>query len=784
MRTIYTNHLKSLAALMLAAMAALLVSCGGSGVTTTTAAPSISIALTDSTTGLATTSTPATVKATVLDAAGAAIPNVVVTFTTDATLATMTPSGGTALTNSSGVASISLLPAGTTSGAATITATAQVSGSAVTNSTGYSITGTTTATTTSTAATLSLATTVTSVKSDGSNTTTITATVLNSNNSVVSGQPVNFSASTGQLSIASGTSDANGQVTATFSGGPSGINRTATITASSGGVSSQLPIQILGSTISVTLSGGNVSDDGVSSVTATYTALNASNSPVEGAAVTFAKSGVGNISFTPTSGTTDVNGKLIVTITGVTGGAGAATLTASALGATGAASVTVTSTATTTFAISGLTLTGTPLTSANTNSFSTTAMKTSDSLIVTVAAPAAANVTFASTMGVWNGGGLVVTVPVAGGVASATLTTTAAGIANIQVFDPLLVSASSDTLAVSMTATTANAITLQASPSVIPKSSGGNTGTSTLIATVTDANNLPVGDAPVAFSIINATGGGESVSPVVAYTASTPTANLSLGQALATFTAGSLSSGATGVQIRAQVLGTTVATEAAGASVTLSGNDAAIIIGGSAGSVAFGQATVLAVNSNASQYILAMSVMVADSNGNPAPQGTLVNLSLWPIAWSTGKYCTVESDGFVWSPPPTSTSLGTLVAGNGGTFLNEDVNENLILDGTEDGTRKYYATGVAAPGTGTKDTRITPANSVAGTVPSTVTTDANGVATFDLTYPKTSGIWTVVRIRGKTVVQGSDAVGEVQFRLGALRTDVVPCILPDSSHVF
>ncbi|MDD2699891.1 MAG: Ig-like domain-containing protein [Sideroxydans sp.] len=642
---------------------------------------------------------------------------------------------------------------------------------------------TTGTTTTPLAASISLSASSTSVKSDGSSSTVLTATVLSASNAVLAGQAVSFSASTGQLSIASGVTDANGQLTATFSGGTSGVNRTATITAVSDAVTTQLPLQITGSTITATSSSNSVSDDGASSVTVTFTALDAGNTPVTGTAISLTKSGVGNISYTPTSGTTDANGKLIVTVTGVTGGAGSATLTASALGATGSASITVTTT-TASFGISGLQLNATALTSANTNSFTTAAMKTSDSLLVTVAAPVATNVTFATTMGVWNGGALnVVTVPVAAGVASATLTTTSAGIATVQVFDPLNPQTSSDSLTVPMTATTPAAITLQATPSVVPKSSGGNTGTSTLIATVTDSNGLPVGDAPVAFSIINPTGGGETVSPVVAYTTTTGTTNLSLGQALTTFTAGSLSSGQNGIQVRAQVLGTAVVTEAMNDNATDSGNDAAIVIGGSAGSVAFGQATVLGVNSNASQYILAMSVMVADSNGNPAPQGTVVNLSLWPIAWSTGRACFYDPDGGVWDGLSPLTNP-VYVAGNGGTFFNEDVNENLVLDGTEDGTRNYYADGTAAPGTATGDTHITPANSVAGTVPATVTTDANGIATFDLTYPKTSAIWTVVRIRGKTVVQGSDAVGEVQFRLRALKTDVEPCILPDSPYVF
>jgi hypothetical protein len=511
----------------------------------------------------------------------------------------------------------------------------------------------------------------------------------------------------------------------------------------------------------------------------TFTVLDAGGNPVVGTPVTLSKTGVGNISFTPASGTTDAAGKFAVTVTGVAGGAGAATLTASAAGATAAANITV-STVSTTFSVTNLALNGTPLASAATNSYSSTSMQIGESLVVTVTAPTpTANVTFVTTMGTWNGGSqTAVIVPVAGGLASATLTTTAAGLANVQVGDPSNASVS-DTLSVSMTASTAASITLQASPSVVPKSSGTTTGASTLIATVTDATGQPVGNAPVAFSIINPTGGGESVSPAVAYTASNPSAGLGLGQALVTFTSGSKSSGQTGVYIRAQVLGSSVATEAYGVNVTTSGNDAAIVIGGSAGSIAFGQATELAVNSNKTAYILAMSVMVADSNGNPAPEGTVVNLSLWPIAVSTGGGCAVDPDGMVWDSATLS-----YIPGNGGTFLNEDINENVNLDAGEDGRRTRYYAGTWMPAGGTMDTYITPANSVAGTVPGTVTTDANGVATFSLTYPKTSALWTVVRIRGRTVVQGSDAVGEMQFRLGALQSDIVPCRLNDSPFIY
>jgi hypothetical protein len=81
-------------------------------------------------------------------------------------------------------------------------------------------------------------------------------------------------------------------------------------------------------------------------------------------------------------------------------------------------------------------------------------------------------------------------------------------------------------------------------------------------------------------------------------------------------------------------------------------------------------------------------------------------------------------------------------------------------------------------------TYITPVNSAAGTVPSKVTTDANGVAAFNLNYPKQSAIWTVTRIRASTRVQGSETRGELILRLKATAKDVDPCILGRSPYIF
>jgi hypothetical protein len=190
-----------------------------------------------------------------------------------------------------------------------------------------------------------------------------------------------------------------------------------------------------------------------------------------------------------------------------------------------------------------------------------------------------------------------------------------------------------------------------------------------------------------------------------------------------------------------------------------------------------------------------MSVLVADSNGSPAPLGTVVNISTWPIAWSTGAGCVFDPDGFVWG---ITSAAGVVpvtygwVVGNGGTFYNEDANENLVLDASEDGVRRYYSGGGVA-GTGTVDGAITPVNSYGGTVvstkagdpPGTATTDANGLATFNLTYTKASAIWVVSRIRAQAVVQGTPAVGQYIARLPPSEADAgATCYLPPSPFTF
>lgn len=133
---------------------------GGGDTPAKVIAASVSLALTDSVTGATltniSTGNPTKVSATLRDTAGAVVPNTVVIFNTDATLAKMNPTTGTALTDASGVAVIQITPASqTAAGATTITATATIGSTPVSGSVGFGVIATSTGTTTGVSVTIS-----------------------------------------------------------------------------------------------------------------------------------------------------------------------------------------------------------------------------------------------------------------------------------------------------------------------------------------------------------------------------------------------------------------------------------------------------------------------------------------------------------------------------------------------------------------------------------------------------------------------------------------------------
>lgn len=116
------------------------------GTTTTTSAataPTIALELRNSNNASTTTlgSAGTTARATVLDGSGQPVGSKLVTFSTAATVATLSPTSGQALTDASGVAQVQLAPASlTAAGAGTLTATAVVGTTTVTKTLDYQLT--------------------------------------------------------------------------------------------------------------------------------------------------------------------------------------------------------------------------------------------------------------------------------------------------------------------------------------------------------------------------------------------------------------------------------------------------------------------------------------------------------------------------------------------------------------------------------------------------------------------------------------------------------------------
>jgi len=128
---------------------------------------------------------------------------------------------------------------------------------------------------TTTAASLDLLAQPTTVKSDDSTTSTITVRALNTLNAALPGVTITIGTNTGVLSAPTVVTGSDGKATLTFSSGSNAFNRTATITATAGTATAQIPVQIVGSTVTLISTKTTLSDDGSSPATLTVTARDA-----------------------------------------------------------------------------------------------------------------------------------------------------------------------------------------------------------------------------------------------------------------------------------------------------------------------------------------------------------------------------------------------------------------------------------------------------------------------------------------------------------------------------
>lgn len=230
---------------------------GGTGGTGSSGSGQISLALFDST-GIATNVMAniggLTAKAIVKDGNGVPARNVVVKFALDSGIATLSPTSGTALTDSNGVASIVLKP-GTGTGAGTVTATATVGTATVSASAAYVVNAISTVVAPSAINFVSAVPADKSIviKGAGGNGRTevalLTFTVVDSSNAGIPNIKVNFSTQSTNpvaLTSTSAITDASGKVTAAVNSGT--LPTTARVIATVDGTA----ISTLSDTLTVT----------------------------------------------------------------------------------------------------------------------------------------------------------------------------------------------------------------------------------------------------------------------------------------------------------------------------------------------------------------------------------------------------------------------------------------------------------------------------------------------------------------------------------------------------
>ncbi|NVI85079.1 Ig-like domain-containing protein [Janthinobacterium sp. BJB401] len=283
----------------------------------------------------------------------------------------------------------------------------------------------------------------------------------------------------------------------------------------------------------------------------------------------------------------------------------------------------------------------------------------------------------------------------------------------------------------------ASRLAVQADPAVLRANTAtaaalaDNASISTISAVVRDgaANNL-VKNAPVLFSILNDPSGGYLRQAGRVLTGSD-------GLARAVYVAGPADSGRDGVLIQARIEGAPQA--AATALVRLT-------VARQALSIKLGTGSLLREHS-ASVLQKDFAVFVSDSAGNAVP-GVAITAAAWPSRYAKGSY--------VWQadkPEFPDTGVWRLALPRY-SCANEDVLRNGIFDAAYD----RNGNGVLDPG-------------IPLTVSASGLSDALGMATVTVSYPRNYASWVEVTLTVRGSVSGTEASATAELPLPTLASD-------------
>lgn len=253
---------------------------------------------------------------------------------------------------------------------------------------------------------------------------------------------------------------------------------------------------------------------------------------------------------------------------------------------------------------------------------------------------------------------------------------------------------------------------------------------STITAVVRDARNNPVKNQVVVFSVQDSAGG--VLTPVTAKTNSFGVATTVFTADLPTAGSGGANT-ATGLRVKATL-----------ASDNTIENQTEISVGRQTLFFRFGTGNLISEKEQ-SLFVKQFAIVVTDAAGNSVP-GQQLNVSVYPIRYKLGYWYRSPPGGVFRSWEASVTSDGSHVS-----CLSEDINRNGILDPNEDRD-------------GNKE--LTPGNVTS--VPKVVTVGNDGVALFEMTYPRDHAPWVDVEIVVRGTAAGTENVYSRQFGLSSV----------------
>jgi hypothetical protein len=678
----------------------------------------------------------------VLNSSGAAVVGKLITFTlNDPSIAVFDPVVGTAITDASGIATITVKVTDV-AGGVEVTATAVGSDS----DTGSASIGFTSAGDgvkivegEPQAASIRLFASSQQLASSGAQSIELSAIAKDNNNNLLEGVTINFASDSGALGNvldASGNSSnvtgSDGKVTMELSTQDEPSNRVVLVTVTSGDITDSLEIEVVGTTVTLTGSASLALNDETNYI---VNVLDSDGNGVAKTEVVISASKGDEITI-PTSVTTDSEGQATVKVTGTVGGTNS--IIVNALGATASQDVSVQADSFlfTSFSngINTVNPSNTPIVPdvslAQTASITLTWMR--DNAPV----PDGKSVSFTTTRGIVNANSATTV----DGEVTVTLTSTNAGKALVTFVGSDVVDGKnvelSNQLEFEFFADTAATLIAQASPNSI----GPNQQTSTISVVVRDPNGNLVKNKTIKFELEDISGG--EIFPATAVTDSNGSAS--------TVYSSKNTSAQNGVAIKATVIDNIIVTDM----VNLTVADRELFI-------TLGTGNTLE-ELGSTDYIKEYSVFVTDVDSNPVANVDLT-ISLIPdeyykgywvklydgdefIEWVTNA---VDGDVQVSIPPVRIAPI---------SCDNEDINLNGILDFGDD-LEDTNTDGVLTPGN-------------VAVAEGTVTTDENGRAIVQITYGQSYARWVNINLIASAKVTGSESLNQTIFTLPVLATDI------------